>query len=178
MSSRSLSKRCATLALAALLFLSAGCGASRSDGVAVDGDASASNVSVEIGLPAGDDGLSFAPLAPQGELRLESFGQGGIHVLLAIRCIGFGHRAFVSITVTNLVTGAQVVSPAPPSPQLLLCRDAEVCDLVPVLVMVGAIAPPDSERNSLHVRVTADVHNSDGAASSASQEGVLSTVDL
>jgi hypothetical protein len=164
---------------AALVLLTAGCGSAPADAApSVEGGVDAANVSVEIGLPAGDDGLEFAPLAPDGELRLESFGQGGIHVLLAVRCIGFGNRAFVSITVTNLLTGAKVVSPAPSRPQLLLCRDAEVCDLVPVLVMVGAIAANGTERNGLHVRVTAEVHNSEGAASSASQEGVLSTADL
>ena len=182
---------------AALVSFAGGCGSSQSPADAVPSDSAANtppadsgadavpgdvdasaNVSVEIGLPSGDDGLAFAPLEPLGELRLESFGQGGIHVLLAIRCVGFGNRAFVTITVTNPLTGAQVVSPAPVRPQLLLCRDAEVCDLVPVLVMVGAIAPPDTERNGLHVRITADVHNSAGAASSASQEAVLSTADL
>ena len=39
------------------------------------------SVSVEIGVPAGADGLDFAPLSPGGELRLQSFGQGGTHVL-------------------------------------------------------------------------------------------------
>lgn len=144
----------------------------------VDGGVDAPNASVAIGVPAGTDGLDFAPLPPDGELRLESFGQGGIHVLLAIRCTGFGNRAFVMIRVTNLLTGAETISPAPVRPQLLLCRDADVCDLVPVLVMVGAVAEAGTDRNGLHVRITADVHNEAGIESSASQEAVFSTADL
>lgn len=168
------------LALAALALLPvAGCGSSHADDASPESGVDAAQVSVQVGIPAGEDGLSFAPLEPNGELRLESFGQGGIHVLLAVRCVGFGNRAFVGVTVTNLVTGREVVSPPPARPQLLLCRDANVCDLVPILVMVGAIAPEaGAERNGLHVRVTAEVQNSAGAASSASQEAVLSTADL
>ena len=44
-------------------------------------------------------------------------------MLLGIRCIGFGNRAYVALTMTNALTGAEVSSPAPLRPQLLLCRE-------------------------------------------------------
>jgi len=133
---------------------------------------------VEVGVPAGADGLDFAPLAPDDELRLETFGQGGIHVLLAIRCVGFGNRAFVGVTLTNLLTGAHAVSPSPVRPQLLLCRTPDVCDLVPLLTIASGITEPGEERNGLPIQITADVHNEAGVAASGSQEVVLSTADL
>jgi hypothetical protein len=147
---------------------------------AVEGDAGqgGARAGVEIGVPAGPDGLDFGALLPDGELRLHSFGQGGTHVFLAIRCIGFGSRAFVSITLTNLQTGAEVTSPAPVRPQLLFCRDADVCDLVPILAMTGGLTVPGAERDGLHIVVAAEVHNEAGLTASASQEAVLSTADL
>jgi hypothetical protein len=163
---------------AALSIAISACGSARNDEASVEGGVDAANASVVIGVPAGTDGLDFAPLPLDGELRLQSFGQGGIHVLLAIRCIGFGNRAFVTITVANLLTGAEAVSPAPVRPQLLLCHDADVCDLVPVLVMVGGLAETGTDRNGLHVRITAEVHNAAGVGSQATQDAVFSTADL
>jgi hypothetical protein len=133
---------------------------------------------VEIGIPGGGDELGFVPLEPGGELRLQSFGQGGTHVLLGVRCIGFGNRAFVNVTLTNLVTGVQVFSPAPVRPQLLLCQDANTCDLVPLLAMTGGLTAMGTERHGVPVEISADVHNTAGAAASASVEAVLSTADL
>ena len=103
--------------------------------------------SVEIGTPGGDDGLSFTPLEPGGTLYIETFGQGGTHVLFAIRCNGFGKRAFVNVSLTNLETGVRVSTPDTPQPQLLLCHDERTCDLVPLLVMMGGIAAPGAERD-------------------------------
>lgn len=144
-----------------------------------DSGADVSATSVEVGIPSGPDGLDFAPLPSQGELRLETFGQGGTHVLLGVRCIGFGHRAFVTLSLTNLETGERVVSPAPVQPQLLACDEAgEICDLVPVLAMATGIAAAGVERNGLHVEVAAEVSNQAGLTGSASQEAVLSTADL
>jgi len=133
---------------------------------------------VELGVPGGDDGLEFVPLEAGGELRLQTFGQGGTHLFLGVRCVGFGNRAFVSITLTNLTSGAEVVSPAPVRPQLLLCREPSECDLVPLLAMASGIADMDEERDGLRIRVTADVRNQAGVAAEASQEAVLSTADL
>src|SRR4051812_23423903 len=77
---------------------------------------------VELGVPGGPDALDFAPLEDGAVLRLETFGQGGTHVLLGVRCVGFGQRAFVSLRVQNLVTGTELVAPAPAHPQLLFCE--------------------------------------------------------
>ena len=115
---------------------------------------------------------------PGGELRLESFGQGGTHVLLGIRCIGFGNRAYVALTMINALTGAEVSSPAPLRPQLLLCREPPTCDLVPILAMASGLTAPGAERNGVAVRITADVHNDQGLWASATQDVVLSTADL
>jgi hypothetical protein len=131
--------------------------------------------SVEIGLPPPEDDLGFAALEPGGEILIQSFGQGGTHALLAIRCIGFGNRAYVTVTITNLNTNNEVFSPTPARPQLLLCRDDDTCDLVPLLVMLGGLAAPDEERDGLPVMVSAEVHNDAGLEASGSQFGVLST---
>lgn len=131
--------------------------------------------SVEVGTPGGDDGLAFTPLEPGGTLYIETFGQGGTHVLFAIRCNGFGNRAFVNVTLTNLDTGVEVSTPDTSRPQLLVCQDERTCDLVPLLVMMGGIAEPGADRNGLRVRVAVEVHNVDGERAEVETEGVLST---
>jgi len=136
------------------------------------------NVSVEIGVPAGPDGLEFGELAPGGELRLQSFGQGGTHVLLGIRSVGFGNRAYTRLSLTNLSTGATVMSPAPARPQLFACRDDNICDLVPILAMASGLTQPDEERNGLAVEIGADVSNALGLHATATKPVVLSTADL
>jgi hypothetical protein len=160
--------------------LALGCGSSREPAPVDAGppDAEPVPVSVEIGVPGGADGLEFAPLAAGGELRLQSFGQGGTHVFLAVRCIGFGSRAFVSLTLTNELTQVQVFSPTPVRPQLLYCREPTVCDLVPILAMTGGLTEPDVERDGLAIQVAVEVHNQAGLSASATQEAVLSTADL
>lgn len=157
-----------------------GCGSSRAPAPVDAGpmDAEPVPVSVEIGVPGGTDGLDFQPFAAGGELRLQSFGQGGTHVFLAVRCIGFGSRAFVNITLTNELTQVQVFSPEPVRPQLLYCREPSVCDLVPILAMTGGLTEPDVERNGLPIEVAVEVHNQAGLAASATQAAVLSTADL
>jgi hypothetical protein len=134
--------------------------------------------SVEIGLPAGSDGLDFAPLQPGGEVRLQSFGQGGTHVLLGVRCVGFGNRAYVNLTLTNLNTSVQVFSPAPVRPQLLYCREPNVCDLVPILAMTGGLTELGEERNGLPIEIAAEAHTDAGLMASATELAVLSTADL
>jgi hypothetical protein len=134
--------------------------------------------SVEIGTPGGDDGLEFQPLAPNGDLYIETFGQGGTHVLFAIRCNGLSKRAFVNITVTNLETGVSVATPQTSQPELLLCVDEWSCDLLPFLVMMGGIAKAGSDRDGLRVRVDAEAHNVAGDRAEAEIEAVLSTERL
>jgi hypothetical protein len=116
-------------------------------------------------------------MADGTELRLQTFGQGGTHVLLAVRCIGFGSRAFVAIHVLNLNSGTEVVAPAPARPQLLFC-DGDVCDLVPITMVMDGLTPTVAERDGLAIRVTAEVHNVAGVTGEASQNAVLSTADL
>jgi hypothetical protein len=133
--------------------------------------------SVDVGIPAGD-GLDFAHLEEGGELRIQTFGQGGTHVLFAVQTVGLGNRAFVTMTVRNLTTGAEVMAPAPARPQLFICNDDGVCDLVPLLVMMAGISAPDEERHGLRVEVRVDVENEAGLSAHTTREGVLSTEDL
>jgi hypothetical protein len=133
--------------------------------------------SVEVGIPTGPDGLDFAPLPAGSELRLQTFGQGGTHVMVAVRTAGIGKRAFVSATLRNLTTDVEVEEPAPARPQLLYCGDDGLCDLVPYLVHASGIAA-DDERDGLRVLLTARARNEAGARAEASVEAVLSTVDL
>ncbi len=153
-------------------------GAGGSAGMASGGasGSAGSTGQVELGLPGGPDSLDFTPMADGAELRLETFGQGGTHVLLGVRCIGFGNRAFVSIRVRNLIDDSEIVAPAPARPQLLFC-DGDVCDLVPLTMMMGGISDA-AERDGLAVEVTAEVHNQAGISGSDSRHAVLSTVDL
>jgi hypothetical protein len=132
---------------------------------------------VQLGVPGGPDSLDFTPLAAGAELRLETFGQGGTHVLLGVRCIGFGSRAFVSLRVQNSLTGTEIVAPAPVRPQLLFC-EGDACDLVPITMMMGGLTQSDDERNGLPIEITAEVHNQAGISGTASQRAVLSTADL
>jgi hypothetical protein len=133
--------------------------------------------SVEVGVPTGPDGLDFAPLLAGSELRLQTFGQGGTHVMVAVRSVGIGKRAFVSASLRNLTTDVEVEEPAPARPQLLYCGDDGFCDLVPYLVHASGIAA-DEERDGLRVSVTARVRNEAGVQAEASVEAVLSTADL
>lgn len=145
----------------------------------VQADAAAAYGSAEIGVPGGTDGLEFAPLASGSELRLQTLGQGGTHVFLAVRTQGFGNRAFVTINMRNLTSGKSIQSPAPPRPQLLFCDDAQfVCDLVPLTVMTGGITETGEERDGLRVAIEAEVHNEAGVRATAENEVVLSTRDL
>jgi len=169
------------LALASLLALSAcGCAGGapnagqRDAGVDAGG---APSGEVELGVPGGKDGLDFTPLADGSVLNLETFGQGGTHVLLAVRCIGFGSRAFVELRARNLLDGTELVAPAPARPQLLFC-EGEVCDLVPITLMMGGIAASDAERDGLAIELTATVHNAGGVSGECSRQAVLSTADL
>ncbi len=133
---------------------------------------------VVVGAPTGPDGLDFMPLEDGAELKLQSFGQGGTHVLVAVRCEGFGSRAFVSATLRNLATEVEVEEPAPARPQLLFCDDANVCDLVPYLVHASGLTATDEEKDGLRVRLTVKARNETGVMATGSVEAVLSTANL
>lgn len=133
------------------------------------------SVEVDIGLPGGDNGLEFMRLEPGQDVLLETFGQGGTHILLAVRCSGFGNRAFVNVSLTNLQTGARVVAPPPASPQLLLCRDERNCDLLPLFVMTGGLTAPGENKDGVPIRIDAEVNNVAGARARVEREAVLRT---
>jgi hypothetical protein len=146
-----------------------------------DSDSSAAGAAatagVELGTPGGDDGLGFEPLLDGDVLRLQTFGQGGTHVLTAVRCTGFGSRAFVSGSLLDPLTGIEVSEPPPARPQLLFCEQG-VCDLVPFLVHASGLTKTPEERDGLHATLSAQVHNEAGASAETSREIVLSTADL
>jgi hypothetical protein len=134
--------------------------------------------SVAVGVPADDDGLGFSALEDADTLKVQTFGQGGTHVLLAVRCRGFDKRAFVFAKLENLLTGLEVEEPPPARPQLLYCHDEGVCDLVPYLVHTSGLTPTDEEKDGLPVRVTVLVHDDAGASAETSRDVQLSTADL
>lgn len=168
------------LAFSTLLALSACGGGAVSTPTGMGGGAGTSGTEtgeVELGVPGGPDKLDFMPLLDGAELRLQTFGQGGTHVLLAVRCSGFGSRAFVSLGVRNTNTGTELLAPAPVRPQLLFCN-GDVCDLVPITFMMGGLTQSAAERDGLPIEVTADVHNQTGVSGRALRHAVLSTADL
>jgi|GEM_PF-1330964 len=172
--------RCPRMRATLVILTSAICafGCSEAPAPAVPSPVTPSNVAVQIGTPAGSDGLDFAPLNEGAELGLQTFGQGGTHLLIAARCSGFGSRAFVSASLTNLTTGVVVQEPAPARPQLLFCTDTDVCDLVPYLVHASGITLPSEERNGLHVLLRVRVRNEAGQSAENAREVVLSTAAL
>jgi hypothetical protein len=133
---------------------------------------------VDIGLPGGEDGLEFVRLEPGAAIPLETFGQGGTHALLAVRTSGLGNRAFVGVTITNAATGDAVSAPPGPSPRLLICRSADACDLLPLLVMTGGLVPPGTDRDGLNVRLRVEAASPDGTSASVERDAVLSTAKL
>jgi hypothetical protein len=135
-------------------------------------------VSVDVGLPGGADGLEFVSLEPGGSVPLQTFGQGGTHALLAVRTRGLGNRAFVGVDIENVATGDAVGAPAGSSPRLLLCRTPDVCDLLPLLVMTGGLVPPGADRDGLQVRIRVDASNPGGDAANVERDAVLSAASL
>src|SRR5689334_23023708 len=134
--------------------------------------------SVDIGLSSGPDGLEFEHLEAGGSVPLYTFGQGGTHALLAVRCVGLGERAIVAITISNPVDGRSVSAPAGQSPRLLACNAEGSCDLLPLLVMTGGLVPPGTDRDGLAVLIRADASNLAGAAASVERDAFLSAASL
>jgi hypothetical protein len=136
-------------------------------------------VLVQIGVPGGEHGLDFVGLEPGSELRLQTFGQGGTHVLLGIRSVGIGNRGYVTIQIENLDTGKVVRTPAPVRPQLLVCQsDGMTCDLVPLLASTSGLAPTGPEGSGAPVEISASVRNDAGKQAFTRHAFVLSTADL
>jgi hypothetical protein len=161
------------------LLLACGCSAHGSTPGGGDaGAAGAAATSAELGVPGGSDGLSFVPIDDGAVLKLQTFGQGGVHVLVGVRCSGFGNRAFVSGSLTDPQTGDKTLEPEPARPQLLYCDDQGACDLVPYLVHATGLKPTFAEMDGLQVTLAAKVRSETGAVADASRSVVLSTADL
>jgi hypothetical protein len=165
----------AALCAAALL----GCADSSHDG-AKDGGGDMPAVKPEVQIGTTDpDTLDFRPLEQDGDVPLQTLGQGGTHAALAVRCIGFGNTAFIDVDIENIdehseYMGKVVSSVKMTRPRLLLCRDdaQRVCDETKLNVLTGGLADP-AEKDGLHVRITAKVHSPKGAKAMATQDGVL-----
>jgi hypothetical protein len=135
--------------------------------------------SVELGVPGGPDGLDFAPLDPDTEVDLHTFGQGGTHVLLGVRTVGFGIRAYVGFTLTDETGGHEIDAPPPVRPQLFACDDAKsVCDLVPVTIMTGGLFGPDETRSGLPVVIHVNAYTDAGASGEDEREVLISAAGL
>jgi hypothetical protein len=163
------------LCAAALL----GCDAGSGGGADGGGDSTpAVKPEVQIGT-SNEDNLDFIPLDDGDDVPLRTFGQGGTHAAIAVRCIGFGNVAFVDVDIENIDEnsadmGKVISSVKMTRPALLLCRDDEqrVCDDLPLNVMTGGLADP-GEKDGLHIRITAKVHNPKGATAHATLDAVL-----
>jgi hypothetical protein len=148
-------------------------------GVAPEKKASPTTTSVELGVPGGTDGLDFEPVDDGAVVDLRTFGQGGTHILLGVRTVGFGIRAYVTFTVTDETTGTTIDAPPPARGQLFVCDDANVvCDLVPVTLMTGGLFGPDETRDGLPVHVGVSASNDAGAQASDERELLLSSAEL
>jgi hypothetical protein len=77
-----------------------------------------------------------------------------------------------------MTSGREVTAPAPVRPQLFICDDEDICDLVPLLVMTAGLTDTDEERDGLAVEVLVDVENEAGDSAHVAREAVLSTEDL
>lgn len=136
--------------------------------------------------------LAYVPLAPAGDLALHTYGQGGMHVAVVVRCEGLGKEAFVDITLRNLgdydrgmdpagdgpdagATGragfanypGEVMTAPRRRPSLLVCDDLldpQVCTHRPIVVMTGGLTDSVDALDGLHVEIQADVRTEDGLA--------------
>jgi hypothetical protein len=133
---------------------------------------------VFLGTPDEVTGLQFEPFEDGGDLPLETHGQGGTHVSMAVRCVGFGNRAFVAVTLRDPATGKEVTTPLqtppPARPDLLLCEpdDPGVCDKIPMFVMTAGLAAPE-DKDGLRIEIVATVYNQAGLRGEAMGSGVL-----
>lgn len=134
-------------------------------------------VSADVGTPSGTSVLEFVPLRDNDAIFLETFGQGGTHALLAVRCSGFGERAFITIWMTSLLTG-QRASLTTPTAQPLACDDEGLdCDLMPILMMTGAFGEPET-LEGLDVEAGGECRGERGEKAETRRRAVLSTALL
>lgn len=135
------------------------------------------DVSVEVGTPEGTSILAFVPLQDQDPIYLHTFGQGGTHALLAVRCIGFGERAYVTAWLMNVDTG-QRASLTTPALQPLACDDeGRDCDLMPILMMTGGFGDPET-LEGLKVQAGGRCRSEGGVEAESTHLGLLNTERL
>lgn len=146
--------------------------------------------SISIGIPDAVTGIRYEPLVAGGDVRLETYGQGGLHAVFIIECVGMGNQAWVDIRMTNLGDydrrhgfdagtehddadagggGYQFpgfVETLPSAqPSLLACddlRDPVYCRTMPREVLTGGLAANLDALSDLHVEIRAQARNRDG----------------
>jgi hypothetical protein len=169
-----MARRCASAV--ALIALAFGCDSGDADGDGgVDPEAGAAGeLAVDIGVPGGMDGLDFVEFESGGEIELETFGQGGTHVTVAVRARGIGmNRAYLDVTLLDLDSDARSMTPPTSRPQLWYCMDMKSfaeCQQTRVFAPLGGLA---RGKDSLRVRITAVVTTLDGRLGSGSTEARL-----
>lgn len=155
-----------TLALAAAL---GGC-LTGSDG---GSDGGAAEVMVEVGIPDPDNSAHFLSLEPGGEVKVDTFGQGGFHAEVGIAFRGFGDAIYPQIVIENLEDGeGRVDTPIPPRAQPVRCDADGYCIDPRTFVMLGGLADID-DLDGLRVRITARIENDAGLRGEDSREAVL-----
>lgn len=130
-------------------------------------------VQVEVGL-AGESGRSEFLALQQGDaLPLQTFGQGGRHVLLAVRTHAHGSRAYIRAGLLNVQSGAEATTEFGARPSLFYCQDPEVCDLVPFLVPVSAAVYDGVMSRDLRVLLRVETETSKRRSASTTRELLL-----
>lgn len=142
-------------------------------GDAGPGDAGPLDPVVEVGIPDPDNSANFLPLAPGGEVKVDTFGQGGYHAEVGIAFRGFGDEVYPQIVIENLEDGeGRVDTPIPPRAQPVRCDADGYCVDPRTFVMLGGLADVD-DLDGLRVRITARIENDAGLRGEDSREAVL-----
>ena len=115
--------------------------------------------------------LEFEPLKNGDDLPVGTFGQGGHHVGLAVACDGFGTKAYVEVSITNLDGEGQAELPPFSKPQPLLC-DEGPCRFPALYVMLSGL-PKAEMLDGLHVHIDAAVHDGGSLRANTSIQGFL-----
>ena len=135
---------------------------------------------VEVGIPHPDGATNpdfeqvFFPLAEGDVVPVETFGQGGYHISVGVRCHHLGNAVFIDVEVINPATGASVEVSRTPQPRLIACNDDEtLCERLPIFVTLGGLASLD-ELDGLEVEIRADVESEQGKKASGTAKARLS----
>lgn len=126
---------------------------------------------VEIGVPD-ETGTGFVALDPGDEVAVETFGQGGNHIQLAVACTGFGNAVYPQVVIENLDGDSRIETPPYVRPQPFACDVTGRCVDTNQFVMLGGLAPVE-ELDGLHVRVIVRISNDEGLMDEGEIEVVL-----